>query len=168
MDGDGQMDRRDLWRLLERAICGADYVKGNRFLDSATISRMPLARYIGNRTFSWLTRRAACFEQSLDAQCGYTVVRRSSLKQIKLGELYDRYGFPNEMFFAAKREGLVVTCVPVRTIYGDEVSGINPFTAVPAILFLIGRSYLRRRFGSEAAQLLSISETRRSAAEKTG
>jgi glycosyltransferase involved in cell wall biosynthesis len=166
MDGDGQMDGRDLWRLLERAIRGADYVKGNRFLDCGSISRMPLARYVGNRAFSWLTRRAACFEQSLDAQCGYTVVRRSALKKIKLGELYDRYGFPNEMFFAAQRESLVVACVAVRTIYGDEVSGINPFTAVPAILFLIGRSYLRRKFGSEAAQLLSIGESRSSAAEK--
>jgi glycosyltransferase involved in cell wall biosynthesis len=168
MDGDGQMDGRDLWRLLESAIRGADYVKGNRFLDRATISRMPLARFIGNRTFSWLTRRAACFEDSLDAQCGYTVARRSALKQIRLNELYDRYGFPNEMFFAAQREGLVVECVAVKTIYGDEVSDINPLTAVPAILFLIARSYLRRRFGAEAARLLTLTEGRSRATEKAG
>ena len=168
MDGDGQMDGRDLWRLLERAIRGADYVKGNRFLDRGTISRMPFARYIGNRTFSWLTRRAARFEGSLDAQCGYTVVRRSALKRIRLGELYDRYGFPNEMFFAARRGGLVVESVAVRTIYGEEVSGINPFTAVPAILFLITRSYVRRRFGSKEVRLLAMAENATSAVRKLG
>ena len=65
---------------------------------------------------------------------------------MNLKELYDRYGFPNEMLFSARRSGLTVCSVPVRTVYGDEVSGINPFTAVPTILFLIARSYIRRRF----------------------
>ena len=93
MDGDGQMDGRDLSRLLDRALAGADYVKGNRFLDSATIGCMPRARYLGNRVLSWLTRSAASFQGGLDAQCGYTVIRRSALKRLLLDELYDRYGF---------------------------------------------------------------------------
>ena len=156
MDGDGQMDGRDLWRLLERAARGADYVKGNRFLHASTIGRMPRARYVGNRIFSWLTRRVAAFDGSLDAQCGYTVVRRSALMRMNLDELYDRYGFPNEMFFGARRAGLTVCSVPVRTIYGDEVSGINPFTAVPTILFLIARGYIRRRIISGVRHLISI------------
>ncbi len=70
MDGDGQMDGRDLSRLLDCAVDGADYVKG---------------------------------------------------------------------------AGLRVENVPVRTVYGDEVSGVNPFKVVPTILFLIGRGYLRRK-----------------------
>jgi glycosyltransferase involved in cell wall biosynthesis len=166
MDGDGQMDGRDLWRLLERAARGADYVKGNRFLHTSTIHRMPRARYIGNRVLSWLTRRAAGYDDSLDAQCGYTVVRRASLIRMNLEDLYDRYGFPNEMFFGARRTGLVVCSVPVRTIYGDEVSGIKPFTAVPTILFLIARSYVRRRLGSGARTLIPVPETQRSAIDQ--
>jgi len=148
MDGDGQMDGRDLVRLLERALNGAEYVKGNRFLDSESIGCMPRLRYIGNRFFSWLARRAASFDDSLDAHCGYTVIQRQALNRLVLDDLYDRYGFPTEMFFAAFRAGLAVESVPVRTVYGDEVSGINPFTAVPAILFLIARSYFRRRFSA--------------------
>ena len=151
MDGDGQMDGRDLARLLDRAIAGADYVKGNRFLDLETISSMPIARYVGNRVLSWMTRRAARFSEGLDAQCGYTVIRRAALKRIALDELYDRYGFPNEMLFAAARAGLRIECAPVRTIYGDEVSGINPLTNVPVIFYLIARSYLRMRLSFESA-----------------
>jgi glycosyltransferase involved in cell wall biosynthesis len=157
MDGDGQMDGRDLSRLLDCAIDGADYVKGNRFLDRQTIGqtirKMPRMRYIGNRVFSYLTRLAARFDASLDAHCGYTVVRRAALARLPLDSLYDRYGFPTEMFFAALRAGFRVRCVSVRTVYGDEVSGINPFKVVPAILYLIARGYLRRKIGSRKMRL---------------
>ena len=162
MDGDGQMDGDDLALLLDSAIAGADYVKGNRFLHRETIRRMPAGRYIGNTIFSWLTRRAAMLEIDLDAQCGYTVIRNSALKLLDLDRMYDRYGFPNEMVFAASRMGLVVKSVPVRCIYSDEVSGINPFTAVPVIICLIARSYLRRKLSldSSAVSLRLKSEER--------
>lgn len=149
MDGDGQMDGNDLPRLLGRALNGADYVKGNRFLNARSVKSMPTIRYLGNRLFSWLTRLAESFEGSLDAHCGYTVIRRRALEAIPLEELYDRYGFPTEMFFAARRAGLVVENVSVRTIYADEVSDINPLTAVPTILYLIARNFLRRALTSE-------------------
>jgi len=147
MDGDGQMDGRDLHRLLDLAIEGIDYVKGNRFLNAESVRAMPPIRYVGNRLFSWLARRAASFNGSLDAHCGYTVISRQALKLLALDDLYDRYGFPSEMFFAVSRAALTLESVAVRTIYGDEVSGINPFTAVPAVLYLTARAYARRRFG---------------------
>jgi len=146
MDGDGQMDGEDLSRLLDRAIAGVDYVKGNRFLNVISVRSMPRIRYAGNRVFSWLARRAALFEGALDSHCGYAVIQRRALERLPLAELYDRYGFPTEMFFAARRANLTVDSVAVRTIYGDEVSGINPFTTIPTILFLIARGYLRIRF----------------------
>ena len=148
MDGDGQMDGRDLSRLLERALKGVEYVKGNRFLDPESVGCMPCLRYIGNRFFSGLARRAASFNHNLDAHCGYTVIQHQALRRLRMEELYDRYGFPTEMFFAACREGLAVESVPVRTVYGDEVSGINPFIVVPAIFFLIARNYFRGRFSA--------------------
>jgi glycosyltransferase involved in cell wall biosynthesis len=143
MDGDGQMDGSDLSALLDRALAGADYVKGNRFLQSGSIDCMPRIRYFGNIFFSWMTRKAALFNRDIDAHCGYTVIKRRALARLSLNTLYDRYGFPTEMFFAACREGLVIENVPVRTIYDDEISGINPLTTVPAIFYLIIRSYLR-------------------------
>ncbi|HEU4391985.1 MAG TPA: glycosyltransferase family 2 protein [Blastocatellia bacterium] len=143
MDGDGQMDGRDLWRLLDRSIDGADYVKGNRFLHHS-LAAMPLSRLAGNTIFSWLTRRATGLVDPVDAQCGYAVIRHSALSRIKLNDLYDRYGFLNDMLFATERAGLRVESVPVRCIYGQEVSGINPLKVVPAILWLICRRYIDR------------------------
>lgn len=155
MDGDGQMDGSDLSRLLDAAIDGADYVKGNRFL-SKTISCMPLARFVGNKFFSFCTRLAASFVDSIDAQCGYTVIRQDALKRLQLESLYDRYGFPNEMFFAVCRAGFQIKSIPVRAIYDDEVSGINPFTTVPVICYLIARNYLRRRFLTATAKAILV------------
>jgi glycosyltransferase involved in cell wall biosynthesis len=145
MDGDGQMDGGDLPALLDAAIAGADYVKGNRFLHRESLSAMPFARMVGNRVFSFLTRRASRCKASLDAQCGYTVIRRAALLGLRFDELYDRYGFPNDMWFAATRERLRLASVPVRSIYETEVSGINPLTAVPIIGFLIARYWWRDR-----------------------
>lgn len=145
MDGDGQMDGRDLHLLLDRLISGADYVRGNRFLHSRTLAAMPRDRYLGNLLFSTLTKLAAGFKGTLDAQCGYSAIRSTALARLDLGDMYDRYGFPNEMFFAARRSTLVIEDVPVRTIYGDEISHINPIVVVPTVLLLIMRNYLRFR-----------------------
>jgi glycosyltransferase involved in cell wall biosynthesis len=145
MDGDGQMDGRDLHLLLERLISGADYVRGNRFLDKRSLRAMPRDRYFGNLLFSALTRVAAGFNGTLDAQCGYSAIQRHALDGLDLDLLYDRYGFPNEMFFAARRAGLEIADVPVRTVYGDEVSHINPIVVVPTILMLILGNHLRFR-----------------------
>ncbi|MEW6127391.1 MAG: glycosyltransferase family 2 protein [Acidobacteriota bacterium] len=145
MDGDGQMAGEDLSVLLDAAIEGADFVKGNRFL-SQTIKRMPLGRWIGNCSFSFLTRHAVSFSEKIDAQCGFTVIRRRALDCLNIEGLFNRYGFPNEMFFEAHRQGLKIANVPVQTIYGDEVSGINPFKVVPIIGWLIARNYLRRKW----------------------
>lgn len=158
MDGDGQMDGEDLRLLLDCAITGVDYVKGNRFLHRQSLSRMPVLRYAGNCFFSWLTRRAMRCQGSIDAQCGFTVIRRAALGRLRLNNLYDRYGFPNEMLFAASEAGLSIESVPVRSIYEDEVSGINPFTSVPMILFLIARSYLRMILSVETQESILVAQ----------
>jgi glycosyltransferase involved in cell wall biosynthesis len=149
MDGDGQMDGRDLSRLIDCAIAGGDYVKGNRFLHE-TLSAMPLGRYAGNVFLSLLTRHGAGLRNSVDAQCGYAVIRREALSSIDLNDLYDRYGFLNDLLFAMAQTGAAVESVAVHCIYGEEVSGINPLKVVPAILWLICRRYLRRRIAAMA------------------
>src|SRR5262249_49275748 len=81
MDGDGQMDAGDLPRLLDRALTGVDYVKGNRFLNRSSIRNMPVLRYAGNTVLSWLTRRAIGPDAPVDAQCGFAVIQRRVLER---------------------------------------------------------------------------------------
>jgi len=149
MDGDGQMDGNDLPRMLDRVVAGADFVKGNRFL-GPTIARMPWARWFGNAALSKLTSVACGFRGNLDSQCGYSAIRRGALARLDLEQLYDRYGFHNEMLFLCRRQGLLIATVPVKTVYKSEISHINPFIAVPTILWLILRGYIRRRLAQSS------------------
>jgi glycosyltransferase involved in cell wall biosynthesis len=144
MDGDGQMHPTDLPTLLHPIINqSAEYVKGNRFLD-ASISAMPWARYLGNRILSWLTQQAAGLQSPIDAQCGYTAIKVRALQELPLKHFYPRYGFLNEFLLALVVAEIKIATVPVKTIYGKEVSDLNPFKAVPVILALIGRGYWQR------------------------
>src|SRR5262249_51673445 len=144
MDGGGQMGPADLPALLGAGIGGGvGYAEGQRFLHPRVRS-MPRLRYIGNRLFNRLTRFGVGIEEMLDAQCGFTAISKEALRAIDLESLYPRYGFLNALLFKLKASGLKVGSVPVRTIYGQEVSGINPFVTVPIILGIILLGYLSR------------------------
>ncbi len=141
MAGDAQMDPGDLARLVGALGSTAGYAKGNRFLHADGYGSMPFLRIVGNRLLSWLTRLATGLRSIGDSQCGYTVATRSALQAIDLSTLYPRYGFPNDMLvkFAVRR--VRVVDVPVRAIYGDEVSGIDPFVVVPRIAGILWRGW---------------------------
>lgn len=141
MDGDGQMHPEDLAGLLDAVCNGAGYAKGNRFLHNS-INCMPIIRYLGNSFFSGLTRIVLGLE--LDSQCGYTAVCCKLLRSLCLEQVYPRYGYLNSLLFQIVEAGATVSSVPVRTIYGKEVSGINPFVTVPTILTIIFFGWLRR------------------------
>ncbi|MEW6733801.1 MAG: glycosyltransferase family 2 protein [Acidobacteriota bacterium] len=144
MDGDGQMHPGDLSNLLDEIILrGADYAKGNRFLHPSIVY-MPRLRYLGNRVLSLLMRLALGIKLPLDAQCGYSAITSRAIAILELEKLYPRYGFLNELLFCLTTLKLKIASVPVQTIYGEEISGINPFVTVPTILYLITNGYLRR------------------------
>lgn len=160
MDGDGQMNPDDLPLLLDTIIFSkADYVKGNRFLHSS-IKTMPRLRYMGNRILSVATSFTLGIKIPLDAQCGYTAINRTALIKLQQESFYHDYGYLNHLLFQVIQLNLKLYCVPVQTIYGQEISDINPFKTIPVILFLILRGYLRRIFverSGKAKYLESIS-----------
>lgn len=141
MDGDGQMDPRNLSRLLDPLVDGrADLTKGNRFSGVTPRGPMPTARVAGNLLLSAATRIVVGFGDALDAQCGYTSVVAAELGRLPLERLYPRYGYPNDMVIRASEAGLRLESVPMRAVYGEEVSGIRPAVVVPRIAALLARA----------------------------
>src|SRR5581483_612914 len=64
LDGDGQMDPRDIPRLVRPLVAGeADYAKGNRFFDLEGLRAMPRARLIGNAVLSFIAKASAGYWQ---------------------------------------------------------------------------------------------------------
>jgi glycosyltransferase involved in cell wall biosynthesis len=144
MDGDGQMHPGDLPTLLGPiADRRAEFVKGNRFDGLRPRGEMPATRLLGNIILSAVTRLVAGIRSPLDAQCGYTAISASALSRLPLDSLYPRYGFPNDLLFRALEAGFRVLSVPVRAVYGEEISGIRPI-AIPRIFGLLLRAAIRR------------------------
>lgn len=144
MAGDAQMDPRDLEALVRPVVDGdADYAKGNRFAWPGARSMIPRGRWLGGHVFSALTRAALAISID-DSQCGYTAIARDACARLDLGDLYPRYGYPNDLLGQLVARGLRVRDVVVRPVYAGEKSGIG-LRHVPHIGLLVVRAWLRRR-----------------------
>jgi glycosyltransferase involved in cell wall biosynthesis len=152
MDGDGQMDPRDLPALLDPLCDGtADLAKGNRFERLRPRGRMPRVRIVGNLILSAATSAGSGVGWPVDSQCGYTALSAEAIARLPLDRLYPRYGFPNDLLLRALECGLRVASVPVRSRYGEEISGIRPHVAIPRIAALLAAG-AGRRIASVAAR----------------
>ncbi|MFQ5952804.1 MAG: glycosyltransferase family 2 protein [Candidatus Omnitrophota bacterium] len=121
MDGDGQHDPGDIPAFIEATRNGdVDIVIGNRMMQTKT---MPSSRYWTNKFTSWVLSRI-CGQKIPDSQCGYRLIRVDAMKMLELTS--DKYDIESEIIVEAAEDSLKIKSVPIRTIYGEEVSGINP------------------------------------------
>jgi glycosyltransferase involved in cell wall biosynthesis len=138
MNGDGQMDPAILDRIVEPIVSGrADYAKGNRLTTTTDRRGMPGVRLFGNLVLSLLTKIASGYWRMLDPQNGYTAISRRALETLEIDDLYDQYGFANDVLIHCNAAGLRVADVPMRARYGDERSHIRMSTFVPNVSRLL-------------------------------
>ncbi len=155
MAGDGQMAPDDLPRLVAPIALGeADYVKGDRFVATRrwrhVVRVMPPARLLGGMAFSWATSRAIGVAIS-DSQCGYTAISRQACGRLDLPGLWPGYGYPNDILSQLALRGLRIREVPVRAVYGDEVSRLR-LRHLPLIGAVVARAWARRLAASTRAK----------------
>jgi glycosyltransferase involved in cell wall biosynthesis len=121
MDGDGQHEPDDIRKFISRAgDYDDDIIVGNRMMRA---EGMPFVRRATNRFMSRLLSRL-CRQDIPDTQCGFKFIRRKILEEIKLDS--NNYDFDSELLIRAARRHFKIASVPIRTIYGDELSRINP------------------------------------------
>jgi glycosyltransferase involved in cell wall biosynthesis len=122
MDGDGQHDVNDLDQFVKAAQkCEACIIAGNRMNNTKV---MPLIRYCTNRFMSWLISMA-CGQSIGDTQCGYRYISRNVLAKLSL--TCKDFEIETEILMQACKKGFKVYSVPIKAIYSDEKSKINPF-----------------------------------------
>lgn len=129
MDGDRQHDTADadsFFRKMDET--GADIVIGNRMLDT---SSMPVTRKVTNRLMSFIVSKM-CGHKMEDTQCGFRLIKRAVLENINLES--SNYEIESELLLKAARKGFKIESVPVKTVYADERSRINP--VVDALRFI--------------------------------
>lgn len=121
MDSDGQHEPADIPRFLARLReNNADILIGARVLERR---RMPLHRRLNNKLISkvgsWL-----CGQKIVDFQSGFRLIKSNVLQSITLETV--RYETESEFLIKAGRMGFRIETLPIRTIYGNEISNVKP------------------------------------------
>jgi len=123
MDGDGQHAPEDLKVFIDAA---QEYPKcivaGNRMGNSRG---MPLVRYLTNRFMSILIS-GECHQSIPDTQCGYRYIDGEVLRRIRNQLTCQGFEVESEILMKAAKQGVKIYSVPVKTIYRNEKSKINP------------------------------------------
>ena len=154
LDGDGQHDPAEIPAFLgayaRRAIAGSatELIIGRR-----NFRRMPPVRRLAN----WLgtvTLSAALGRWIADNQSGYRLVGRRLMAATQ-GSTEAGFAFEVEMIAVCLREGWPIDWVPVRTIYGDETSHIEPMHHLREFLAMTGRA---RRIARGASAVPGVVE----------
>jgi len=144
MAGDGQMDSCDIPALIAPIQDDrADHVKGNRFIHRDGPRGMPLIRRIGTWWLSKLTSLASGVKLG-DTQCGFTATSRSMLEAWDWSRTWEGYGYPNWWLMEAGRRDFRIAEVPVKSVYGDEESGIRLVSFLPTVSWMLWKGVWRR------------------------
>ena len=127
MDGDGQMDPKELHQLIDPVVEDrTDYAKGNRLFTGEAFKRIPKIRYFGNAFLSLLTKIASGYWHVADFQSGYTAINKRALHLIDWDKMYKRYGQPNDLLVRLNVYNFRVMDIPVEPVYNvGEQSGMK-------------------------------------------
>ena len=121
IDGDGQHEVASISDFIKKAQdANFDILIGNRMLDT---KKMPFTRQATNHFMSYIVSRV-CGQAIPDTQCGYRLIKRKVLENVTLES--SNFEIESELIIKACRKGFKVGSVPIKTIYQDEKSRINP------------------------------------------
>jgi hypothetical protein len=142
------MDPALIPELVAPLLAGrADLAKGNRFADLAYVGTMPPLRRFGNLALSFMVKLASGYWGLFDPCNGYVAARADLLRALRAEQLADRYFFEISLLCEAYLVRAVVHDLPMRPVYGDEVSSLSPLRSLFDFLpRLCGRA--ARRIGT--------------------
>jgi glycosyltransferase involved in cell wall biosynthesis len=150
LGGDDQMDVSELPRFLDPIVDGvADYTKGNRFARAEDRALIPRFRFVGNTVLSSLTRIASGYWGVMDSQNGYTAISREALERTDVEEMYEYYGYCNDLLVRLNVAGLRVADVPqpAAFVYDENwKSHIRYSEYIPRVSLMLLRSFFRRQW----------------------
>jgi len=145
VDGDGQMDLSQLPKLLDPIVEDeADYAKGNRLLYKEFRSEMPAFRFFGNSILTFLTKVASGYWKTMDPQNGYTAISGYALANVGIENMYEYYGYCNDLLVKLNAKGMRVADVAMPAVYGDEESSITYTTYIRKVSGMLLRNFFWR------------------------
>jgi glycosyltransferase involved in cell wall biosynthesis len=139
MDADGQHAIEDLDGFVDLFNAHKpDVICGNRMTDH---KGMPWVRLVTNKIMSGLIS-LVCRQKIHDSQCGYRLIRSEVLRNVQLSS--SAFEIESEVLIKSSKKHYRIASVPVKTIYGNEVSKINPFfDTARFIIYIVREMFVR-------------------------
>jgi glycosyltransferase involved in cell wall biosynthesis len=135
LDADLQHDPGSIRDFLKKANENFEgIIIGTREIN---LKKMPFARWLTNNLTSVIL--SILSGQTIrDSQSGYRLISTQVLKKVKLKA--KKYDLESEILIKASRKGFKIDEVPIKTIYHEGKSFINPFVDTGRFIKLIWRS----------------------------
>lgn len=141
MDGDGQHDPVVIPRFIEIAQReNAGIVIGDRMSGLDAKGAMPLIRWLTNKTTSYIISKLTG-QKIPDSQCGYRLIKTNVIENLVLST--SRFDTESEILIKSAKRGYRIISMPIKIIYRNEVSHINPFIDTLRFIRLIYAAIFR-------------------------
>jgi len=142
LHADGQHDPAEIPQVVAPVLSGeADVVVGARV--NMKDGGMPWYKIIGNVTLTALENLA--FGMKLSTfHSGFRACNRRAVERLDFSRFTDDYHFDSHFLLYSFRNDCVIREVPVKTIYGEEKSGVNVVKYGFSILGLVAGQLLYR------------------------
>lgn len=142
MDGDGQHDPREILKFTQTAEVGyASLVIGNRMGERNRPKNMPITRWLTNKGTSCIISKIIK-KKIPDTQCGYRLIRRDVLNKLELST--SRFDTESEILIKSVKKGFKIISIPIKSIYHEEISYINPVKDTIRFIKLIYAAVFRK------------------------
>jgi dolichol-phosphate mannosyltransferase len=126
IDADDQMNTSYLEEMIVPIVeRRSDMVKGNRFVDTRALLKMPLIRRIGNLGISFMAKAATGYWGNFDPTNGFLVIHCDALKKIDFEKLENSYFFETSLLSEFNFIKARVKDFSMPAIYGDEKSSMQ-------------------------------------------
>jgi len=136
IDSDGQMDPALIPEFVKPILLGnADYTKGNRFFNAASLQPMPPARIFGNAVLSLMTKFSTGYWNNFDPSNGYTAIHGSLVALLPVERIAKRFFFETDLLYNLGLLRAVVVDIPIMAHYGDEESNLKIKTIILPFLW---------------------------------
>lgn len=132
MDSDNQHDPQEIPKFIKSLKdSSSGIIVGNRMLEKV---KMPLLRKITNMAMSFIL--SLFMKQFVpDTQCGFRLIRKEVLSKINLTSR--NFEIESEILIKAKQKNFEIESIPIKTIYLNKKSHINPLLDTLRFIILL-------------------------------
>lgn len=148
LHGDAQYHPRYIPSMLKKIQSNPKIkaVTGSRMKNKkdALKGRMPIYKFIGNILLTKITNILLRSNFS-DCHTGYWIYSTNALKKININDMTNSLNFDQQMRFKFIKKKLLISEIPIKTIYAEERSSVHLLYAIKYFLKLL-YFYLFQRY----------------------